>query len=236
MNNNFQFKQFTIYHDKCGMKVGTDGVLLGAWVNIDDSQFILDVGTGTGLIAIMLAQRSTASITAIEIEKDAFEQAKMNISNCSWNKRISLHHLSYQEYLLNAGHQFDLIVCNPPYFINSLKTNEIARNLARHNEKLSHADLLKCSFQLLSTEGKLAVILPYTEGCVFIAEAAGYGLFCSRKTNVKTKPSTPTRRLLLEFSKTPVRCVEHQLIIGTGSGITYSEEYIKMTKEFYLKF
>jgi tRNA1Val (adenine37-N6)-methyltransferase len=235
-NSFFKFKQFTIYHDKCGMKVGTDGVLLGAWANIKNVKKILDVGTGTGLIAIMLAQRTNAIIEAVELESNAFEQAKINISICPWNKRISLHNLSFQEYGFSCQILFDLIICNSPYFENSLKSAKKNRNIARHTDTLSHNDLLTGVFKLLSENGRFAVIMPYGEGNKFIAEASGVGLYCIKRTSVKATPSSSIKRLLLEFSKIPQKINDNLLIIGTDVINNYSDEYRQLSKEFYLAF
>ncbi len=236
-NNYFEFKQFTIHHDKCGMKVGTDGVLLGAWANIENAEKILDVGTGTGLIAIMLAQRATnAMIEAVEVESNAFEQAKINISFCPWKNRINIHNTSFQTYCSNTKVQFDLIICNPPYFKNSLKANEKKRNIARHSDILSNIDLLHGSSKILSSFGRFAVIMPYSEGCTLIVEATRNGLFCIRKTNVKTKPAAPVKRLLLEFSRIPGFCSDDNLIIGKDDAKNYSVKYKQLTKDFYLAF
>jgi tRNA1Val (adenine37-N6)-methyltransferase len=235
-NSYFKFKQFTIYHDKCGMKVGTDGVLLGAWADIKNVKKILDVGTGTGLIAIMLAQRTNAIIEAVELESNAFEQAKINISICPWNKRISLHNLSFQEYGFSCQILFDLIICNPPYFENSLKSAKKNRNIARHTDTLSHNDLLTGAFKLLSENGRFAVIMPYAEGNKFIAEASGVGLYCIKRTSVKAAPSSSIKRLLLEFSKIPQKINDNLLIIGTDVINNYSDEYRQLSKEFYLAF
>jgi tRNA1Val (adenine37-N6)-methyltransferase len=236
MNNYFKFKQFTIYHDKCAMKVGTDGVLLGAWANVQNATSILDVGTGTGIIAIMLAQRSEAIVDAIEIEQNACIQATENIDNCPWKSRISVKHQSFQDFSENCLTKYDLIVSNPPYFVNSLKAPEKERSTARHSDTLSHNDLLKYSADLLQNDGLLSVIMPYAEGCVLIAEAIKYGLYCIRKCAIKPLPHLPEKRLLLEFSKTPAFCNEELLTIESGTPKHYTEKYKELTRDFYLKF
>ncbi len=235
-NNYYQFKQFTIYHDKCAMKVGTDGVLLGAWANVEKCTNILDIGTGTGLIAIMVAQRTNTLIDAVEIEESAYNQAKTNAQNCPWNEKISVHHCSIQDYSKNTKHKYQSIVSNPPYFSNSLKSVNENKTIARHNDLLSSTDLLQACNKLLSSNGNLSVIMPYAEGCLFIVEAAKMGLFCNRKTNVKSSPHTNIIRLLLEFSKIPVLYKEDNLTIYTDETNEYSEKYKNLTKEFYLNF
>lgn len=235
-NEFFKFKQFIIHQENCGMKVGTDAVMLGAWADIDGCTKILDVGTGTGIIAIMLAQRSNAGIDAVEIEVTAYKQAIQNTTNCSWAERLKVYHISFQDFSDVNSNLYDHIVSNPPYFVNSLKTNQKTRNIARHTDTLPYSSLLDGSLKLLSYEGKLSVILPYAEGSVFIVEAAKRGLFCNKKTNIKTVPNAPIKRLLLEFSKTANPLQEDYIVIGTGQHEQYSEKYKELTKEFYLAF
>jgi tRNA1Val (adenine37-N6)-methyltransferase len=216
------------------MKVGTDGVLLGARADVSYAKKILDVGTGTGLIAIMCAQRSDAKIDAIEIDKESYQQACENISACPWFDRIKAHHISFQEYINNTKSIYDLIVCNPPFFRNSLKAKNKSRNLARHCDTLPFSDLTKGSSGILGNQGRLAVILPLNETGIFIAEASGFGLFCIRKTYIKTKQVSPSKRIIMEFAKTPENCREEILVIGKENH--YSEEYKQLTGDFYLAF
>jgi tRNA1Val (adenine37-N6)-methyltransferase len=235
-NKFFRFKQFTIYHDQCAMKVGTDGVLLGAWVNVENSKIIFDIGTGSGLIAIMLGQRFNASIEAIEIDQSAYTQAAENIRNCPWSSRISVKNISLQEYTSKHQKQFDLIVCNPPFFENSLQSSLPLRNMARHDNILTHSEIINCVLKILNPCGRFGLIIPYTEGIQFIEKASKKGLFCIRKTSVKTKSHSSVKRLLMEFSSIPENCRENSLII-TGEGKEeYSTDYKDLTKDFYLNF
>lgn len=233
-NTYFKFKQFTIHQDKCAMKVGTDGVLLGAWAKCDEATTVLDIGTGTGLIALMLAQRSNAIIDAIEIDTDACLQAKENFKNSSWNNRISLINQSFQDYANETGKKYDLIVSNPPYFQNSLHAPGEQRSTARHNKELELNDILSGASKLLADKGTLSIILPYIEGVLFITHAADEGLYCVRQTNVLPKPKAATKRLLLEFQKTKKTFVDQDLIIESGNRHEYSENYKELTRDFYL--
>jgi tRNA1Val (adenine37-N6)-methyltransferase len=235
-NKFFRFKQFTIYHDRCAMKVGTDGVLLGAWVNIDNSKNILDIGTGSGLIAIMLGQRANASIEAIEIDQSAYMQSAENIRNCPWSSRISVKNISFQEYTLNHQKQFDLIVCNPPFFEKSLQSSLPLRNMARHDNILTHSEIISYVLKILNPGGRFGLIIPYAEGVQFIAKASKKGLFCIRKTSVKTKLHSSVKRLLMEFSTIPENYRENTLIITGDGEEVYSTEYKDLTKDFYLNF
>lgn len=217
------------------MKVGTDGVLLGAWAETSDASAILDIGTGTGLVAIMLAQRANATIDAIDIDKDACIQASENISSSPWKDKITVHHSSLQQYAVDAQKTYDLIVTNPPYFGNSLKTPDEQRNLARHNDSLSITDILQGVNKLLSPQGRFIIILPYIEAQLFIVEASMYHLYCNRKLVIKTLPTKKPVRIIMEFGKTREKLVEDMLSIH-GSSTEYTEEYINLTKDYYLNF
>jgi tRNA1Val (adenine37-N6)-methyltransferase len=235
-NQYFQFKQFTIYHDRCAMKVNTDSVLLGSWADITNASAILDVGAGTGLLAIMLAQRSGAYIEAMEVEQSAYMQAAENIQSCPWFDRIFLHHSSFQEFAYITNKKYDLIISNPPYFVSSLKAIKKERTMARHCDTLTHSELLNYSASLLTSNGLLSVIMPYSEGHIFIAEAIKYGFYCSRKTYIKSTSEQSPKRILVEFSKIPVNPAEDTIIVKGGYSKKYTEKYINLTKDFYIKF
>ncbi|MBI9055685.1 MAG: methyltransferase [Bacteroidales bacterium] len=235
-NNYFKFKQFTVFQDKCAMKVGTDGVLLGAWANCNESIRVLDIGTGTGLISLMIAQRSNAQINALEIDAEACDQANQNILKSPWGSRINVIHRSIQEYTVESDLKYDLIVSNPPYFQNSLFAPDEKRTKARHNSDFEYEDLIKASLKFLNTNGVLSIILPYLEGTMFILQAAESGLFCIRQTNVLPNPGREPKRLLLEFMKIKKPLVEQELIIELNKRHQYSEAYKNLTKDFYLAF
>ncbi|MGC9373947.1 MAG: tRNA1(Val) (adenine(37)-N6)-methyltransferase [Bacteroidales bacterium] len=235
-NDYFKFKQFTVYQDQCAMKVGTDGVLLGAWANVENADRILDIGTGTGLIALMMAQRSNATIDAVEIESNACEQAQENVNQSQWSKRIKIIHQSFQNFATETKTKYDLIVSNPPYFQNSLTTPLEKRTKARHNTDMQLADILTGALNCLSESGTLSVILPYIEASLFIVKAAEQGLYCVRKTNVLPKPGRKPKRLLLEFKKIKKPFTEQQLVIELNKRHEYSDDYKNLTKDFYLKF
>jgi len=232
-NNYFQFKQFKIIQEKSAMKVGTDGVLLGAWLEVLNSKNILDVGSGTGLIALMLAQKSNAQIEAVEINKDAFSEAKQNIINSKWTRRINIFNISFQEFC-KSNKKFDLIVSNPPFFINSLQSEKTDRTIARHNKELSHTDLLSGVNSILTKNGKLCLILPYSQADSFLNLAKNYNLFCTRKTTVKPTQYKDANRVLLELERKKQDINEEILIIEDKGRHQYSDEYIKLTEDFYL--
>ena len=235
-NSYFKFKQFTIYHDKCAMKVGTDGVLLGAWCNAENNAKILDIGTGTGLIALMIAQRCNSIVDAIEIDNSAYLQAKDNINRSEWRDRVNVENISFQSFGKTKTKKYNIIVTNPPYFVNSLLTTDNNRAVARHGISLSHTDIIDGVVSLLLPDGSFNIILPYTEGSIFIAEAALKGLYCIRKTNVLPVPKRKPKRLLLEFKKNKMPLIEDSIVIENFKRHNYSDEYKKLTKDFYLFF
>lgn len=233
-NSYFQFKKFVIRQSHCAMKVGTDGVLLGAWTPVDGTQHILDVGTGTGVVALMLAQRTTnAKIIGIEIDSHAASQAQDNVELSLWNKRIKIECANFLDYQTEL--RFDLIVSNPPYFTNALKCIDTQRNLARHDEGLNYQLLFQHASQLLTTNGHFSVIVP-TLFETQVTDIAWYtGLYPVLRTHVFTKPSKPARRTLIYFARHLQQCLENDLYIEDEKH-NYSSEYIALTRDFYLKF
>ncbi len=233
-NPTFQFKCFTVRQDICAMKVNTDGVILGASIHPEEVCSILDIGTGTGILALMLAQRTSAHIDAIDKEFSACLQALDNVAKSPWSDHIRIIHTSLQEFM-TQGTRYDLIITNPPYFSNSLKSQDEKRNMARHNDFLSHLDLITGVDHLLSENGRFALILPFKESGEFIMEAFSIGLFCNRKINIRPTPQKKINRVIMEFTYVKQKCVVHELIIRTGDGM-YTNEYKNLTKEYYLDF
>lgn len=232
----FQFKQFSIAQDKCSMKVGTDGVLLGAWANVEGAKQILDIGAGTGLIAIMLGQRNTeAQIHAVEIDDLAFVQAQENMQHAPWANRLSVFHQSIQDFSSTPAQSYDLIVSNPPFFSGGTFSFNQDRNSVRHTVKLPHGDMLRSVQKLLAKNGKFCVILPFVEGLRFQELAASYHFYCTRVTEVLPRANKPVERLLMQFeleSSTPQR---DQLIIQHEGPNEWTEAYQNLTRAFYLK-
>jgi len=233
-NPYFRFKQFTVYHDRCAMKVGTDGVLLGAWAGAGMAKHVLDVGTGTGLIAMMIAQRNAqAAVDAIDIDSDAVGQAKDNVAGSPFGERIKCYNVSLQEFAANRIKKYDLIVSNPPFFAQSLKSPDRTRSMARHSDSLSAGELLSVSSCLLSEGGRLSVIYPATYEEVLNECAEKNKLYAVRKTYVYPTPKSPVKRILMEFSKNLSSCVESELVIEKERHV-YTDEFTDLVKEFYL--
>jgi len=230
----FQFKQFTVNQERCAMKVGTDGVLLGAWVNVPLEGKILDIGTGTGLIALMMAQKTAAFIDAIDIDFPAYEQACDNVKSSPWKAQVRVIHSSLNEF--NPGFRYDLIVSNPPYFIDSYAALDEARNLARSaSASLSYEDLLSGVCRLLTSTGRFCAILPFKEGQLFRELAEQSGLVCTRLSKVKTGRDKPFKRVLMEFSRRESDLLEEELVIHFDNR-EFTEEYKKLTSDYYLAF
>ena len=231
----FHFRQFTIHQDRCAMKVGTDGVLLGAWTHTGNAGRILDIGTGTGLIALMMAQKSSASIDAIDVDGAAAEQAHENFDESPWADRLHVIHDSIQHYSDTSSHRYDLIVSNPPYFMGAHPAPDEARNVARHmDEHLTIEELAASTVLLLNESGRFCIILPYLEGMRFIDYASSHGLFLSRLTRVKTKSGKTEKRLLMEFKNHPCKSHEDEILLQEDDG-SYTGAYKKLTAEFYPK-
>ncbi len=233
----FKFKQFTIQQDKCAMKVGTDGVLLGAWTPLDNNpSSILDIGAGTGLIALMLAQRSHANqIDALEIDEEAYEQATDNFENSPWNDRLFCYHAGLDEFVEEPEDTYDLIVSNPPFYTEDYKTNNEQRDLARFADAMPFDELIEAADLFLTENGIFTVIIPFKEEEKFIALAEEYELYPFKITHVKGTPTSEIKRSLLAFSRKKQQQVDsNELIIETARH-EYTLEYIGLTKEFYVK-
>ncbi|KDN54190.1 tRNA1(Val) (adenine(37)-N6)-methyltransferase [Flavobacterium seoulense] len=233
----FSFKQFSIHQDRCAMKVGTDGVLLGAWTPINNNPFsILDIGTGTGIIALMLAQRSGAEqIDALEIDEEGYEQATDNFENSPWNDRLFCFHAGLDEFVEEPEDEYDVIVSNPPFFSEDYKSNSEQRDLARFQDAMPFDELIEAADLLLSENGIFSVIIPFKEEEKFLALANEYELYPLKITRVKGTPASEIKRSLLAFSRNEITdFLVDELIIETERHI-YTPEYIALTKDFYLK-
>ncbi|HMN88440.1 MAG TPA: methyltransferase [Saprospiraceae bacterium] len=231
----FLFKQFAIHQDRCTMKVGTDGVLLGAWVDVSGVGTALDIGAGSGVIAIMLGQRaSEAHIHAVEIEREAFDQAQANMRQAPWSDRLAIFHTAIQDYAAQHSGKYDLIVSNPPFFSGGTFSHQADRNSVRHTVKLPHGDLLAAVRTLLHAEGRFGVVLPYIEGLRFQELARSYKLYASRILEVRPKQEKPVERLLMQFEKQERQPQLEELVIQHDSPNEWTEAYRALTGAFYL--
>jgi tRNA1Val (adenine37-N6)-methyltransferase len=233
-DSSFHFRQFTIHQDKCAMKVGTDGVLLGSLVRPGNAEKILDIGTGTGLIALMIAQKSNAEIHAVDIDSNSFRQARENFLISPWFYRLVAHHISFQDFAAQQNPMsFDLIVTNPPYFFHASKPIEEARIHARHNDTLAFEELLAGVKKLLKPEGKFYAILPCREGIQFMDLAQKTGLFCHHIIRIKTKAEKSEKRLVMEFGLRFGILTEEELSVQDENG-HFTDEYAALTNDYYM--
>lgn len=231
----FYFKQFAIYQDRCTMKVGTDGVLLGAWVDVNNVKTALDAGTGSGVIAIMLGQRAPeAMIHGVEIDAEACAQAQENMQISPWADRLMAFNISIQDFAKEKAQPYDLIVSNPPFFSGGTFSHNQDRNSVRHTIKLPHGDLLAAVRNLLAEEGKFCVILPFIEGLRFQELAKSYNLYCTKVTEVHPKQDKPVERLLLQFERQERPMIKDNLIIQHNGMHEWTEAYKALTGTFYL--
>lgn len=234
-STHFRFKQFTVHHDKCAMKVGTDAILLGAWAKADGAQNVLDIGTGSGVIALMLAQRCpNAKVTAVEVERAASEQAAENFAASPWSDRLSVTCGAIQEFV--AASKFDLIVCNPPFFVDGIQPADAARKLARHSDALLPADLVATVQRHLQPDGRFSVVLPVQQAIGFLKVAEAGRLYCRRLCDVLPTPTSTPRRQLLEFAMEPTHEeLQRQEIVLEVSRHEYADDYCKLAGNFLLR-
>lgn len=233
--DSFTFKQFTIRQDRTAMRVGTDGTLLGAWAR--GGKRVLDIGTGTGLVALMMAQRfPKAHITAIDIEQDAAEQAAENVANSPFAKRITMEHISLQDFTEHYnGEKFDAIVSNPPYFNDTKATGNDKRDMARHSIQLTYKELFSCSARLLSDSGTMSIVVPYSMRSLCFAESTLCKLWLLKEVNIRTKEGKPLKRSLLSFGKSNPMSEppEEQCLMGIDN--SRSRWFAELTNDFYLR-
>jgi len=230
----FQFKKFTISQNLCAMKVGTDGVLIGAWSNIKKGN-VLDIGCGTGLISLMICQREqNILVDAIDIDENAIIQTRENIQNSPWKGKIKAHQVKLQNF--NSKKQYNLIITNPPYFTTSTNATNEQRNLARHNSSLTFSEIVLFVCKNLDKDGILTLILPVNEAIIFEKEAIKNHLFLNRKCTVKPNPNKITKRVLMEFSFQKNPLIIENITIETLKRHHYTKDYINLTRDFYLKF
>lgn len=229
-NDYFKFRQFTVHQDRCAMKIGTDGTLLGAWAR--GGMSVLDIGTGTGLIALMMAQRFPDSqIVGIDIDPVAVEQARENVAASPF-LNIDIIEVDAKTYNVQRS-TFNVIVSNPPYFTDSLKCPDAQRSLARHSSSLSYGELMTVVNRLLADDGEFSVVIPFDCKALLESEAALAGLFKVRECAVKTTPKKQPRRYLLAFRKHPGDFELTEGIIETAPNVR-SPWYQELTKDFYL--
>lgn len=217
------------------MKVGTDAVLLGAWASIQSGDCVLDIGTGSGVIALMMAQRGAGQVDAIEPDQKSFDQACTNFRNAPWSESLRAYNIRLQDFAVQTS-TYDIIVCNPPYFTDSLKSGHLSKDRARHDDDLNGNSLMQYGSSLLNENGKLFVVIPQDNLQAYLEAARAYHLYQSRRMDIITRKGLNSKRCLLEFGFREVVAKVDQLIIEVGGRHDYSAEYQALTRAFYLNF
>ncbi len=231
----FRFKQFSVNHGSSSMRVGTDAVLLGAWAQVKENETILEIGTGCGIIALMMAQKSRFSnITAIDIHAESVEEAKFNFKNSTWSERLLATKISLHELACHSNNRFSHIICNPPFFIDSTPAPVLSRHNARHADTLLPEGFFEDASKLLTDQGKVSLIIPDLGSERWLSAASDFKLYLGRKTAVHAYPGKVAERLLLEFSFQPVAPIISEIFIREGKGLGYTNDYKRLTHEFYL--
>lgn len=233
----FKFKKFDVRQEKSAMKVNTDSVLLGSWVEVGGVQKILDIGTGTGLIALMMAQRNDqAAIHGVEVDEDAYQEAKDNFAQATWNHRLEAFHEPIQTFSHDLA-PYDLIICNPPFFTGGTLSENQKRSSVRHTVKLPNNELLRSVRRLLSKDGRFAVVLPYIEGLRFIEMAKTHGFCLHRQADVYPRDDRDVNRLLIEMGLNSCDTLDASKIVIYKSDASreYTSSYKELTSDFYLK-
>ncbi len=235
-NSYFKFKQFRVEQAQCAMKVCTDSCVFGAYVNVEGATRILDIGTGTGLLALMAAQRTQASIDAVEINAEAQAQATENFAVSPWANRLTLHPVSLQEFAKYNRQQYDVILSNPPFFLASLKSDNAAKNTAKHTGDLLFEDILAFAQQHLTEQGKLYLLLPPAEAAHFAELATEHNLYLAETLEVYTRVGGKCIRHIQTFTSPPATPLVKQLFIREADAVTYTSEFVKLLKAYYLIF
>jgi tRNA1Val (adenine37-N6)-methyltransferase len=233
----FRLKQFSISDDQCTMPIGSDVILLGCAVDAETAGRVLDIGTGSGVLVIMIAQKSGAQIDGIDIHEPSIQQALENVRNCPWHDRIRVYHSSLQEFKLAHPGEYDLIVSNPPFYTNSLKGLDKKKNLARHADTLTYEELIVASDYMLKSGGRFSLILPYHISKRFKELALLNGLYCNKNLLIRPKADKDVNRIIMEFGTTRkhLATISTELVIRHEDD-TYTREYMEFTREYYLNF
>jgi tRNA1Val (adenine37-N6)-methyltransferase len=232
----FHFKKFSMMHHQSTMKIGTDAIMLGAWVDLHGVKSALDVGTGSGIIAMIMAQRGVQNIEAIELDEISVMEARTNFEVSQWRNRFTLHHVDARHFREECDNFFDLVISNPPFFYDSFQGNQARRNLARHAGYLEFNDLLQIGSSCLKTGGSLAVVIPSIAFERFMKDAKDNGFFLYQKLNIIPVEGRIPNRLNLLLKKAPPKQIDESFFTIRNQDGSFTSEYYELLKDFYLGF
>ena len=229
----FHFKQFSLYHHRSTMKVGTDAILLGVWTDVQGVDKALDVGTGSGILSLFLTARSDLRVDAVELDQDSFEEARDNFDASPFSDRLTPIHADFNGFVKQSSKKYDLIISNPPFFINDRKPEKAQKRQARHTDTLTYEQLIDGACELLNPNGRISVVLPYREGQQFIRLAAERGLFVQRQMLIFPMPCKEPNRMNLQLSFYPNPVQQEKFIIRTEEG-SFTRQYVSMLDDYYV--
>ena len=231
----FHFKQFSINHHNSTMKVGTDAILLSVWCDVSNARTILDIGTGSGIIALLIASRSMAIVDAVELDQESVNEAQKNFQNSPYSNRLNIYHVDFDRFAVNPSHKYDIIITNPPFFSNDLLPDNPSRKAARHTNKLSHTRICEGVVKILSKDGRFNIVLPSNISNEFVKLAFGYGLHLYRQQLVFPKPSLKPNRINMEFRfDVPLKVISEEIIIRDEDG-NHTNQYRKYVADYLMR-
>ena len=230
----FFFKKFALFHHRSTMKIGTDAILLARWVDVSDNDEVLDIGTGCGLIPLMLAQKGIKSVDAVEIDSDSYEEAAQNFSNSAWKSQISAIHADVKDYAVQSLKKYDLIVSNPPFFFGDNIPEKAKKGLARHTNTLSYNDLLISVKKLLKPEGRFALVLPARESRTFLKDAENHGFYLQKEMKIVPIEGKEPNRINMQLVVNHVDNVESETFVLRTTDHSFTKYYKDFLKDYYL--
>ena len=230
----FFFKKFALFHHHSTMKIGTDAIMLARWVEVSNTDEVLDIGTGCGLIPLMLAQKGIKSADAVEIDKDSYDEAAQNFGNSAWKSQLFAIHEDIKEYVAHCDKKYDLIVSNPPFFFGDNIPEKAKKGLARHTNTLSYSDLLSSVKKLIKSDGRFALVLPAIESKVFLKEAENQGFYLKKEMKIVPIEGKEPNRINMQLVVNQVDSVESETFVMRTPDHVFTKEYKEFLKDFYL--
>lgn len=230
----FHFKQFSLHHHKSSMKVGTDAILLGVWADVKSSETVLDIGSGCGIISLLVACRSDAVVDAVEIDFASFEESKENFTNSSFSEQLSAKKINFIDYVKTCNKEYDLIISNPPFFSNSYKPKEQQRKDARHTDTLSFEQLCDGVSKMLKPKGKFYVVIPRNERIKFLEVASLFNLHLQKQLSIHPKRKQAANRFNLQLGFEIPSEVQKESIDIRENDLTFTPQFVNLLKDYYI--